>query len=260
MAFLTAGDRDAAWDALITHYRRLIFAAIRRTTSDADHVMDVFAAVCETLRADDCRRLRDYAARARPGSKFSTWLCAVVHNRAIDCLREREGRPRPSAAAGRMPPLQRHIYERVFLQQRSHVEAYELLRSDTFPTLAFGSFLAALRDVYRAVGRETPLATPFATRDESIPETLSGLEPHAGPSLDPSVAAEREAVLTEAMASLPVDDRLAVQLYVVEGMPATDVARAVGLSGAKAVYNRVYRALAALRERLQRAGVGAGDL
>jgi DNA-directed RNA polymerase specialized sigma24 family protein len=44
------------------------------------------------------------------------------------------------------------------------------------------------------------------------------------------------------------------------GMPADQVARSLGLQNAKAVYNRVYRALAQLRERLERSGIGAGNL
>jgi DNA-directed RNA polymerase specialized sigma24 family protein len=43
-------------------------------------------------------------------------------------------------------------------------------------------------------------------------------------------------------------------------MAAADVARLVGWPDAKAVYNRVYRALATLRAELGREGIGSGDL
>jgi DNA-directed RNA polymerase specialized sigma24 family protein len=66
--------------------------------------------------------------------------------------------------------------------------------------------------------------------------------------------------LAEALASQPADVRLAVELFVVEGMSAAEVARTVGWPNAKAVYNRVYRALVALRSRLEAEGVGPGDL
>jgi DNA-directed RNA polymerase specialized sigma24 family protein len=55
-------------------------------------------------------------------------------------------------------------------------------------------------------------------------------------------------------------DRVAVQFYVVDELPAADIARIVGLPNAKAVYNRVYRALAALRERLAQEDVRREDL
>jgi RNA polymerase sigma factor (sigma-70 family) len=254
VALLQAGNSEGAWDALIARYRRLIFASIRRVTNDPDDAMDVFVRVCDTLRADDFRRLRDYTARAAPGTRFSTWLCAVVHNRGIDSVRAREGRPRASAAAQQMAPLQRHIYDRVFLDLRSHVEAYELTRA-TFPALTFRTFLGALRDVYRLVGREMPVAARTAATSSSETAELD-----APPTTDPAVAGEREAVLGAAMGALEPDDRLVVQLYVMEGMSAADVAHVVGLSGAKAVYNRVYRALAALRQRLEQFRIGAGDL
>jgi len=54
--------------------------------------------------------------------------------------------------------------------------------------------------------------------------------------------------------------RLAVELFVVERLSASDVARAVGWPGPKTVYNRVYRALASLRARLEAGGIGPGDL
>jgi RNA polymerase sigma factor (sigma-70 family) len=74
------------------------------------------------------------------------------------------------------------------------------------------------------------------------------------------VRAEQRAILGAALASLPAEDRLAVQLYVVDEMPADQVARALGYINAKTVYNRVYRALAAIRAGLEQAGIKAGHL
>ena len=56
------------------------------------------------------------------------------------------------------------------------------------------------------------------------------------------------------------DERLAVQLFVVDEMPAAEVARTVGWRNAKAVYNRVYRALGTLGQGLERQGIRRGDL
>ncbi len=58
VAELQQGRFDAAWDLFLDRYRRLIFAAIRHYAQDYDDVMDVFARVCEALRADESRRLR----------------------------------------------------------------------------------------------------------------------------------------------------------------------------------------------------------
>jgi DNA-directed RNA polymerase specialized sigma24 family protein len=76
----------------------------------------------------------------------------------------------------------------------------------------------------------------------------------------PEESAERNALIEQGLASLSPEDRVVVELYVIEELPAGDVARIVGLPNAKAVYNRVYRALAIVRERLEAAGVRWGDL
>ena len=56
------------------------------------------------------------------------------------------------------------------------------------------------------------------------------------------------------------EDRVAVELHVLEELPAADVARLLGLPNAKAVYNRVYRALEVLRGQVERAGLSREDL
>jgi len=72
--------------------------------------------------------------------------------------------------------------------------------------------------------------------------------------------ADTRALLERALGALSVEDRVAVELYIVEELPAADVARILGLPNAKAVHNRVYRALAAARASLAQVGVGRSDL
>lgn len=251
---LTNGSPEAAWDIFIGRYRRLIFAAIRRYTRDPDDVMDVFARVCEALRENDFARLRRYAAQADPARRFSTWLCAVVYNLAVDWIRHRDGRARVSAVAASLPPLQQKIFGHVFVEGHSHVEAFELLRSRDLPHLTFPDFLRELGATYRAAGA-TKRGRLILELAADVPETAS--EEH---DLDPAVLRERTTVLEEAMRSLASDDRLAVQMYVVDKVSADQVARSLGWANAKTVYNRVYRALAQLRARLEKASISAGDL
>lgn len=253
IAPLEAGDPEAAWDLFIERYRRLIFGAIRHYTAEPDEVMDVFARVCEALRENDFARLRRCAAQADPSRPLSTWLVAVVHNLTIDWFRHRDGRPRLAAIAATLPRLQQRIFEYVFLEQRSHVEAYELLCSRDGASLSFGEFLKELSATYRAA---------TAGRGGRLVAELANPPPAASPDppTDPAVAAEREALLARALQSLPPEDRLAVQLYVVDEVPAEQVARALGYPSAKTVYNHVYRALAAIRSSLERVGIKGGDL
>jgi len=256
IAPLEAGDPEAAWDLFIERYRRLIFGAIRHYTAEPDDVMDVFARVCEALRVDDFARLRRCAAHVDPARPFSTWLVVVVHNLTIDWFRHRDGRPRLGAMAAALPPLRKRIFEYVFLKQRSHVEAYELIRSEggDGAGLSFREFLKELSATYRAAttGRGGRLVPELA-----IPPPATGSD-HAG---DPAILADQQAILARALESLSPDDRLAVQLYVVDEMPADQVARALGYPSIKTVYNHVYRALAAIRASLERVGIKKeGDL
>jgi len=251
IAELRRGQPERAWDLFLDAYRRLLFAAIRHYAHGYDDVMDVFTYACYELRADDLRRLRVYVDEVEHRARFSTWLVTVVHHLTIDFLRRRDGRPRPSVLEQQLPPLRRQIFERVFVDNRTHVEAYELIRARDAPTLTYREFLSELRATYRDASASGRLPGPTdRNRGFTEDETTT-------PLTDPREAAE---LLNEAMMSLTPQDRLAVQLYVIEDLPAADVARVIGLAGAKAVYKRVYRSLQSLREYLARTGIRKGDL
>jgi RNA polymerase sigma factor (sigma-70 family) len=242
VAELQRGNSDTAWDLFLDRYRRLVFAAIRHYAQDYDDVMDVFARVCESLREGDLKRLRCYVAQPSHTARFSTWLVTVVRHLTVDWFRHRDGRRRLSSVATELPPLRRRIFEHVFLHKRSHVEAYELMRGTDCGELSFGQFLVEVSATYRAVADG---------RRGRILRELGGSAPPLAEVEEPNdTADERREELECALRSLSPEERVAVELYVVEGMPAESVAKVVGWPNAKAVYNHVYRALAAMRERL----------
>lgn len=249
VAELQGGRPDAAWDRFLERYRRLIFAAIRHYAQDYDDVMDIFARVCEALREDDLRRLRYYTDQPNHQARFSTWLVTVVRHLTVDWFRHRDGRRRISTVADALPPLQRRIFELVFLEHKSHVEAYELIRTSVAPALQFGEFLVQLRATYRTVadGRRGHVLRELGVAP-LVEET------------DSADNGEHRLLLTHALDSLGAEDRMAVELHVLSELPADAVAKVLGLPNAKAVYNRVHRALAALRARLERAGLRREDL
>jgi RNA polymerase sigma factor (sigma-70 family) len=209
--------------------------------------------VCEALREDDLRRLRVWVQQSEHRARFSTWLVTVVRHLTVDWFRHRDGRRRLSAVADGLPALRRRIFEHVFLDHKSHVEAYELLRAGEAPALSYREFQAELRATYRSVtdGRRGRLLRELGA--VAPPET----EPDAPTDTEPG---ESRAELERALGSLTPEDRVAVQLYVIDELPAEAVAKVLDLPNAKAVYNRVYRALAALREGLERAGLRREDL
>src|SRR5437867_10300219 len=102
-------------------------------------------------------------ASARPGAVWDLFLdryrrliFAAIRHYAQDyddvmdvfaqvCAALREGDLR------RLPPLRRGIFEHVFLDQCSHIEAYELIHTREAPALSFKTFLGELRATYRTV-------------------------------------------------------------------------------------------------------------
>src|SRR5881409_604695 len=254
---LASARPGAVWDLFLDRYRRLIFAAIRHYAQDYDDVMDVFAQVCAALREGDLRRLRTYAAQPDHRARFSTWLVTVVRHLTVDWFRHRDGRRHVSVIAEQWPPLRRRIFEHVFLDQRSHIEAYELIHAREAPTFTFREFLSELRATYRAIsaGRRGQVLRDLAPAPDA-PEDLPA-DP-TGPST--TGATEQSQLVEQALSVLGPDDRLIVEQYVLEELPAETVAKVLGLANAKAVYNRAYRALAVVREQLERAGVRREDL
>jgi len=249
---LRAGDPDRAWDLFLGQYRALIFATIRRYARDHDDVMDAFAEVCSGLRRDQLARLRKYWDRSTHTARFSTWLVVVVHRQVIDWGRQHVFRRRARYQPA-LSPLQRQIFESIFVERRSHVETYELVRCTVDPSLSFRAFVRELRATYQAVeatGRDA------LTREVDRPTELFAVEDAVESSReddeDPAVILDTRLHIANALRLLRNDERLAVEMFVVHEMPAAAIARALAWPNAKAVYNRVYRALAALRASLKR--------
>ena len=66
--------------------------------------------------------------------------------------------------------------------------------------------------------------------------------------------------LREALETLPTEERVALRLFIIEGLSAVDVARILRWDSAKTVYNHVYRSLSAVRRFLLDRGIGPSDL
>ena len=255
-----AGDPDKAWDVFLGQYRALIFATIRHYTRDHDEMMDVFAEVCSAMQRDGLARLRKYWDRPTHTARFSTWLVTVLRRQVIDWGRQHAFPRRPRFHAP-LSPLQQQIFELVFIQRRSHVEAYELLRATVEMRLSFAAFARELRATYLAIAASgrAPLAREIAG-PMPLPVDESRIEADNDECADPAVLLDTRLHIVAALSSLKPDERLAVEMFVVHEMPAASIARALKWPNAKTVYNRVYRALGALRANLKRQGIGREDL
>jgi RNA polymerase sigma factor (sigma-70 family) len=244
---LTAGDVDAAWKDFSSRYSRLIVATIRRTLGDDADADEVLAEVYAHLSRDRLARLTRYGGAG--GARFSTWLVTVVSHLTIDWVRSRDGRHRFRPPPG-LSDLQKNIFQLVFLEHRSHVEAYEVVHQRFAPSLSFGEFTRELSNTYRIVeaARGRAATRYFGGPPDRIEQEVPTVE-------EALLAAESGSRISAALAILPPDEQLAVKLFVVNEMKADRVAAAVGWPNAKSVYNRVYRALAQVRKELERVGV-----
>jgi len=83
-------ERDSAWSNFVHRYSALLLHTARAVAHEHDRTMDAYAHVLEQLRAEDGRRLRNYAED--PRSQFSTWLVVVARRLCVDYLRRRYGR------------------------------------------------------------------------------------------------------------------------------------------------------------------------
>jgi len=252
LASLREGDPQTAWNLFERRYRPLILATIRRLVQDHDDVMEVFATVCAALVADDFARLRRYSDRSPTAAAVSTWLVIVVRNLVIDWIRKARGRNRAS-----VPPdlsgLQREIYSALCVDELSPIAAYESIRTRSGLEISFAEFLREFRRLRQS--HPCPEAMPLRR-----PEPLSAMPELSVSGVDPAEISDLARHLASALALQPDDVRLAVQLFVVDELPAARVASIVGWPNAKAVYNRVYRALDAMRAALEREGVRRDDL
>ena len=231
-----AGDSQAAWDLFAERYRRLIVATIRRLVPDHDDVMDVFSTVCQALSANDFARLKQYSDRSAQSASVATWLVAVVRNLTVDWLRQRDGRRRPSIPTT-LSPLQQEIYAAICLGGHSHVEAYEVIRSRGGSPMPFNEFLREVRETNRLA------PCPYSVTPRAVRCMIRLRPKHPCPSSILPRPRNRFAGWPRRWPRSRPMSGLAVNLFVVEGMSAADVARLVGWPNAKAVYNRVSRAL-----------------
>jgi RNA polymerase sigma factor (sigma-70 family) len=137
---------DAAWKVFVSEYSRLLLHVTRSVTSTHDDAMDAYAFILEQLRADKCRRLRDFTAD--PRCKLSTWMVVVARRLCLDLYRHRYGRTR-----GDDPREQRALRRRLQDLISEPIEPAEL------PAPRSGRSELAIREAELLAGLERALAT-----------------------------------------------------------------------------------------------------
>ena len=249
---LGRGELDGAWAAVARDHDRLIRSVIRRLVDDPDLVEELYGVVVAALTFDQFARLRRYSREDPSGASMSTWLVVVVRRLVIDWLRREDGRARQTVPTD-LDGWRRAMYVARCLERLAASDTYESVRSDSAAPSTFPAFLRELR----ALARTHPCPEVRPPRRAALLPLSDDLTVMA---VDPAEVVEQSRQLESLLGAEAPDIRLAIQLFVVEEVEAAEVARLVGWPNAKAVYNRVGRALARMRAALARAGVVPGDI
>lgn len=92
-------DLERAWGAFLEGYSELLLRVARSLGGDHDAVMDRYAFTLQSLRRNNCQRLRSYLSDGR--GRFDTWLIVVARRLCLDYLRHRYGRSQSSTIDAR---------------------------------------------------------------------------------------------------------------------------------------------------------------
>lgn len=196
----------------------------------------------------------DYAilGKFRGDSSLATYL-AVVLAMLLREYRVREwGRWRPSAAARRHGQLGVRLETIVCRDGLSLAEAGERLRTSGETQLSDTDLATIVSQFPRRPQMRPTSDTAALASVEASDRTDRVVDSEA--TAAESVAANQ--ALVQALGELPEQDRLIVRLHYMESMSVADIARGLALQP-KPLYRRLERSLAALRRRLERAGVSS---
>ena len=101
-------ERNAAWDAFVARYSRLLLVIAREPGGTHDDIMDRYTVTLARLRDDDFKRLRVWAADRR--SAITTWLAVIARRAGLDEIRRRYGRhARDTATAAEIRQQRRRL-------------------------------------------------------------------------------------------------------------------------------------------------------
>ena len=247
-----AQDSGEGWRVFINQYTPGMLAVIEQAgVRDRDAAMDVYVRVCEHLAADDCARLR----RHDPGKgALAAWLTVVVKRVVVDWVRSKKGRRRMFQAIDKLGDLDRRVFELRYWQHKPVSEIVELSGRDLGRPVSMADVFESLERIEQAMSarqRADLLAmlaregVPASLDDEPVAETVTARE------LDPEQQlriSEAAAGLKRALATLPPEDSLIVQLLYVDGLSRAEVERALHISNLSP--DRSLRLLATLKGQL----------
>lgn len=229
---------------------RVLSFACRRLCLAGDDAEDFAAWARLELIQDDYRILREFSGR----SSLATYLTAVIQNLARDFRMKRWGRWRPSAAARKLGLVA--------------MQLETLLRRDGF---TFDEAAESLRSNHGVRMSRTEIADLAARLPHRVRLRFDGetdLDAVSASSRSDRQAMDNERrrkllrvrrVLVDALAELPVEDRLILRMHYESGLTLSVVARALEVPQ-REIYTRRDRSLRRLKELFLAEGLEAEDV
>lgn len=236
-------------DANLGLLERAVAFVCRRHRLDPDDAEEFAAIVNLRLVDNDYAVLRAYEER----SSFATFLSIVVQRMALDYRVHTWGKWHTSAEAKRLGALAVELERLLHRDGRSLDEALVILA----PAHA-GLTRDALAELAARLPERKPRVREVALGEFDVRADI----PPADERLladDRRRSGERlSALMSSLIAGMPEDDRLILQLRFEGGLAVSQIARALQLEQ-KPLYRKIERAMRALREELERAGVAPAE-
>jgi RNA polymerase sigma factor for flagellar operon FliA len=231
---------------------RAIRFTARRYRLDFSDQEEFAATVMLRLVENEYAILRAYEER----SSFATYISIVVQRMALDYRIHAWGKWHASAEARRLGPMAIELEQLLHRDGRALEEALAVVAAhhegatpDALQELA--ERLPARAARHRVVGLDEAGADVASSRSDADEPLLAS---------DRRNASERlSAIMSAAIARLPDDDRLILQLRFEGGMTVAQIARSLGLDQ-KLTYRRIERNMREMKKELERSGVALRDV
>jgi len=238
-------DTDHRIASYLEHGERAVDFVVRRRHLTADEADEFRSTVRVKLLENDHAILRKFGGR----SSLPTYLVVVVQRLFLDFRTSAWGKWRPSAEAKRLGPTAVLLERLTSRDGLTFDEAYATLKCIPTVTESEEELFALSERLPRRPSRRF-------VDDSSLEGTLVSQE-----DVDPiaqaehlAVAAKSNAALTEALAELPVQDRLILKLRYDDGLKVSEIASMMRLEQ-KPLYRRIEQLLRSLRTAIENRGV-----
>lgn len=249
-----------SWHTFVIRYSALIASIVRRyfPDSDEDARRDAYVRTLEHFYRSG---LADYDGQ----TSLATWVMTVSRSRCLDVLRNRIGRKRFPVWVKTLSDMERFIYLGYFWYGEGYGQLAERW-GQRQPALTRDAFLTALERIESKLGRRTRLSMAYELEARSVRGLSKRLLEYMDhvrldyedqrDSARPDVQLlEREARdildrVTRCLSDLGAEERQLLELHYYEELPASQIARTLGLPGSRKVYSMLQRAVGMLRRKM----------